>query len=94
VDISDGLYDVYFEIGTDRTKTGGQVLVERERARLIRRATRLSENRLHLEAWLELDRELLHHSPDKSFWHYAYLGDLDFSKTVETHQTRFSPVPE
>jgi hypothetical protein len=92
--IPDGLYDVYFELGTDKTKTGGQVLVEGKRVRLIRRATRLPENRLRLEAWLELDRELLHHSPDKAFWHYAYLGDPDFSMTVDTQQTGISPVPE
>ena len=81
MEIPDGLYDVHFTVGEN--KSGAKVLIEGKRARLIVRGTFLPEGRLHLEAWLELDRALLHHSPDKTFWQYAYLGDLDFSKLVD-----------
>lgn len=88
--IPDGLYDVLFTV--NESKSGGEVVVQGTRARLILLGTHLPEGRRRLEAWLELDRELLHHSPDKSFWHYAYLGDLDFSKRVDTPQGEIFPA--
>ena len=40
--------------------------------------------------WIALDRELLHHSPDKFLWRYAYTGSPDFENVVDTRQTPIS----
>jgi hypothetical protein len=46
-------------------------------------------NGLHLPVrWIHLDREQLHHSPDKFLWDYAYIGSVDFENVVDTRQTR------
>ena len=90
MNVPDGIHRVLFTVNGQQIQ--GEVSAKDGRIRLIRQASRLPEGQLRLEAWLELDPKLLHHSPAKAFWRYAYLGDLDFSKTVRIPQTD-TPLP-
>jgi hypothetical protein len=87
--VPDGIHRVLFTV--NGRQVGGDVLAEAGRLRLILEATRLPKHQLRLEAWLELDPKLLSHSPDKAFWRYAYLGEVDRAKTVRIPQTGSSP---
>lgn len=92
MEIPDGVYDVLFTVNGD--KASGLVLIRDGSVKLVFLARHSLGDPLHPLTWLELDRALLHNSPDEFFWQYEYTGPVDLSKIERIPQRGTFPEPE